>query len=203
MRSQSPEKKQIIVDFINSFYDKNRRSPALMDIENATGISRQTALRYLRTMNEDGVLEYDGKKIITKHIHNLLSRDTVRLLKVGLIPCGEFQSEEEIDGEFIEFPCCLLGEKGKYYVLTANGDSMINAGINDGDLIIIRQTTAADFGQIIVALDENNRNTLKRYCFNKEQGRVYLHPENNQYKDMYPDEIKIQGVAEKIIKDLI
>ena len=95
----------------------------------------------------------------------------------------------------------MLGD-GKYYVLIADGDSMIGAGIADGDLVIVRQTTKTDYNKIVVALDEDNRSTLKRLMYDEELQRPYLHPENPAYDDIYPEVLQIQGVAEKVIKDI-
>ena len=93
--------------------------------------------------------------------------------------------------------------KGEYFVLLADGESMTDAGIDDGDYVIVRKTNTADYGKIIVALDNDNRNTLKRLEFDNEKKRPYLHPENKKYKDIYPAKLSIQGVAEKVIKNLI
>ena len=78
---------------------------------------------------------------------------------------------------------------------------MVNAGIDDGDLVLIRQQRNAEPGQIVVALADN-MNTLKRYLLDSE-GQAYLHPENEAYPDIHPEnELAIQGVAVKVLKDL-
>ena len=78
---------------------------------------------------------------------------------------------------------------------------MINAGIDDGDLVIIRQQDTANEGQIVVALIDNEA-TLKRYYLDNKKKKIRLHPENDELDDMFFDEIAIQGVAVKILKDL-
>lgn len=202
MRYKNPEIKKMIVEEINSFFDNNRKTPTLRELEKAVGISHQTVKRYLIEMSDEGTVEYDGHKVITSHIDKLLKQNIVSLPVVGSIPCGIPENEEQQNGELIEVPISFIGS-GKYFALRASGDSMIDAGISNGDIVIIRQTGAADYGKIIVALDEENQSTLKRYMFDKEKSRPYLHPENSKYDDIYTDEIKIQGVAEKVIKDLI
>ena len=79
---------------------------------------------------------------------------------------------------------------------------MIDAGIDDGDLVLIRQQQTAEVGDIVVALVENE-NTLKRLEFSERRQRYYLHPENETLKDIYVDELSVQGVAVKVLKDLI
>ena len=78
---------------------------------------------------------------------------------------------------------------------------MVDAGIRDGDLVLIRQQNTANIGDIIVALVENEV-TLKRLGYDEAEHRYYLHPENKRMKDMYVDSLEIQGVAVKVIKDL-
>lgn len=202
MRSKNPETKKEIEKAVDKLFDESRKIPSLREIGNEVGISHQTIKRYLDEMADEGTVEYDGQKVITTHIDRLMKQHIARLPVVGLIPCGTPETEEQQDGEFIEVPVSFVGS-GSYYVLIASGDSMIDAGINDGDMVIVRKTDTAEYGKIIVSLDENNQNTLKRYMFDKKKRRPYLHPENEEYSDIYTDEIKIQGVAEKVIKDLI
>ena len=202
MRSKNPETKVLIEQAVDNLFDENRKIPSLREIANEVGISHQTIKRYLYEMADEGTLEYDGQRIITEHIDELQKQRVARLPLIGSIPCGNPESEEQQNGEYIEVPVSCVG-KGSYYVLIADGDSMINAGINNGDMVIVRKTASADYGRIIVALDEDNQSTLKRYMYDKKKGRPYLHPENSKYDDIYTDEIKIQGVAEKVIKDLI
>ena len=74
-------------------------------------------------------------------------------------------------------------------------------GIEDGDLVLIRQQNYAERGQIVVALVEDDA-TLKRYYPDPENNRVRLHPENSRMEDIYVDSCQIQGVAVKVLKDL-
>jgi repressor LexA len=78
---------------------------------------------------------------------------------------------------------------------------MINAGIHTGDLVLIREQSSAEPGQIVVALMETEA-TLKRYYPEPENNRIRLHPENDQMEDIYVPSCEIQGVAVKVIKDL-
>ncbi|MBR4766640.1 MAG: repressor LexA [Clostridia bacterium] len=192
-----------IIEYINSFYDEYLRAPSLREIEHAIGISRQTSMRYLKRMNEEGILKYDGKlgTIVTEHIEKRTSNKFKELNIIGKIACGNPVTEEESRIGTIDFPIALLGS-GEYFVLQAYGDSMIDAGIEENDLVIVKQQSSAEYGRIIVAIDENNENTLKRFLYDEKKKRPYLHPENKKYKDIYSDEINIQGVAVKVIKNL-
>ena len=77
---------------------------------------------------------------------------------------------------------------------------MINAGIDDGDLVIIRRQNTAEYNQIVAALVEDEA-TLKR--FRPKGGVIYLHPENPLYEDIIPESCILQGVAVKVLKDLM
>lgn len=91
--------------------------------------------------------------------------------------------------------------KGTFFLLRANGESMIDAGISPGYLILVRKQSEAMDGDIVVAL-VGNENTLKRYFVDKENKQIRLHPENKTMKDIVVTGCKIQGVAVNVIKNL-
>lgn len=199
MQHKNKETAIAIEKFVDSFFDSKNRSPSLREIGKNLNISRQTVHRYIMDMAENHVLKYDGKTIVTKHISECIATPVVKLEVLGSISCGEPMLEESHFGEGIYFPKELLTE-GDHFILKASGDSMINAGIDDQDVVIVRRQDYAKTNQIIVALDDENRNTLKRLMF--DGSRYYLHPENKQYPDLYPAELRIQGIAVKVIKNL-
>ena len=200
---KTAEKSKRILDYVNEYYDKYYRSPSLRDIEAAIGIPRATVGLYLNNLKAEGVIDYDGKRetIITDYIKSVAEKKTERLNIIGKIACGNPVTEEESRIGTIDFPIALLGS-GDYFVLQAYGDSMIDAGIEENDLVIVKRQSSAEYGRIIVAIDENNENTLKRFLYDEKKKRPYLHPENKKNKDIYSDEINIQGVAVKVIKNL-
>ncbi len=85
--------------------------------------------------------------------------------------------------------------------MIASGESMIDVGIEDGDLVVIRKQDTANEGDIVVALVDYEA-TLKRFYMDILNRRIILHPENKMMKDIYVDNCMIQGVAVKVIKDL-
>lgn len=85
--------------------------------------------------------------------------------------------------------------------MRASGQSMIEAGIDDGDLVVVRKQVEANEGDIVVALVDN-QNTLKRYYRDNANKKVILHPENKTMKDIIVDDCYIQGVACHIIKKI-
>ena len=148
-----------------------------------------------------GEIDKKGKfgDLQTKEIANTICNNN-RLPIVGEIACGgPILAEENIES-YVTFSKELLGS-GKFFILRAKGDSMINAGINDGDLVIVRQQETAEIGQIVVALIGNEA-TLKRYYLDNKRKKIRLHPENDKMEDMFFDDIAIQGIAVKVLKDL-
>ena len=199
MRSKSPETMERIEAFVNAFFDERLRTPSMREIERGTGLSRQTASSYLRAMAEQGMLEYDGEGIITDHIRERSAERTVSLPILGRVAAGVLTAAEELREGFVEVPLSLLGSS-EYFALRVYGESMIRAGIYDGDLVVIRKTCTASAGQIVVAIDDEGQTTLKRLAHDGQ--RYYLHPENPAFEDIYPDELRIQGVAELMLRDL-
>lgn len=93
----------------------------------------------------------------------------------------------------VDIPPALLGRHGEHYALTVDGDSMIKAGINDGDTVIIRQADTASNGTIVVALVDDSEVTLKR--FRRSGSKVILEPENDAYEPrvLEPERVRVQG----------
>lgn len=199
MRSKSQELMDEILKFAEEYYLDNGHSPATSAIAAGLNISRATAYRYLVEMNDRGMVEYDGQEIhtaVTRKLNNEINRTAI----VGSIPCGSPQYEEENIEEYISLPTAIFG-KGDFFILRASGQSMIEAGIDDGDLVVVRKQNFADEGDIIVALVDN-QNTLKRFYRDEENKKVILHPENKRMKDIVVDGCYIQGAACHVIKAL-
>ena len=199
MRTKSNELMKNICEFAEQFYLENRRSPSISEISNELGIARGTTHKYLVYMNEIQMLSYDGKKIITDVIRKADLSSTQANI-IGTIACGTPVLAEENIEEYISLPSAIFG-KGDLYILNASGDSMIEAGIEDGDLVVIKKQTTAEDGDIVVAL-VNNENTLKRFYIDKRNKKYILHPENSKLKDIIVTEVQIQGVAQHVIKAL-
>ncbi len=111
----------------------------------------------------------------------------------GRIAAGTAIEAISHDGDNIDVPQSMLGRGGEHYALTVAGDSMIKAGINDGDTVIIRNTNTAENGTIVVALIDDSEVTLKR--FRRSGSMIILEPENDAYEPrvLEPERVKIQG----------
>ena len=175
-----------------------RQSLASRYCRKASSISLTTVQRMLNTMAENGDIDYDGRTIVTD-LSLKASDETVCVGIIGSVPCGNLSLEEEAIEEIVQLPVALFG-KGDLFLLHASGDSMTGAGIDDGDLVLIRKQEDAKSGDIVVAFIEGEGNTLKRY---RQYGNtVFLHPENPKYRDIPLTGCRIQGIAVSVIKKL-
>lgn len=200
MRRRNVELMNCIIEFAEQYYLENSSSPSVRTIADKFGIGVSTAYRYLLEMNERGLITYDGKRISNDRIEKLNSNSgVIRAAVVGSIACGIPNLAEENIEEYVSLPRSMFGD-GEFFILRASGESMIDAGIETGDLVVIRKQTCAEDGQIVVALVEDEA-TLKRLY--REKGKVRLHPENRAMDDIIVDDCIIQGVAVKVIKDLL
>ena len=131
---------------------------------------------------------------------NLSNKRNLLLTIYGKVSCGKLKFiDDNVEG-FVEIPSSFLGED-KYFVLKSDGDSMINAGIKKGDLLVIKMQSHAENGDIAV-VELDNKVTLKRFYKLEDKHQYKLHPENEKYDDIYLEKCNILGVAVKIIKDI-
>ncbi len=197
IRKKDPLLMKKIVEFSENYYFEYHDSPTMKKIGEGVGISRGTAYKYLVEMNEKGMLFYDGKNIITPNMEKT-NYSVSRVPVLGNIVCGEPEYAEENFEEYVALPQSLFG-KGEFFILKTHGSSMVDAGIEEGDMVVVKKQSTASHGDIVVALVENET-TLKTLWI--KDGRVILHPENKDMDDIYPTECYIQGVAKHIIKSI-
>ena len=188
-----------IREYAERFYLENGRSPSTFEIGAAVGVHKATVYRYLSEMNEKGLLRYDGRRVATRKTALAQTGMTVASVFRGAIPCGPPESVEAAVDQFVKLPTALFGD-GSLYVIWAKGDSMIEAGIDDGDMIVVDADKEPAVGDKVVALDQDNESTLKTLRYDEKRARYYLHPENHLLEDIYVDELTVQGVVRFIIK---
>ena len=197
MQYKKPEYCAMIEDYINSFRNRQGSTPSVRQIASGVDLAGRRIIKNKTYMRENGVLDCDGhRNITTRKSKGLMNMLYVPLL--GSVSCGIPKFAEENIEEYVCLPESLFG-RGEFFLLRARGDSMIGAGIEDGDLVLIRQQNTAEYNQIVVALVDDEA-TLKRFRPNEDH--ICLHPENNRYEDIIVDSCLIQGVAVKVIKDL-
>lgn len=206
MKKKNPELKAMIYEYVQKYSMDNQRPPSMAEIGEEMGISRATAYRYMMDLDQEGRISYDGKNrtiesdSIVKHDANM-----IQAAIIGSVHCGEPQFEEENIEAYINLPSQIFG-KDDCYILRASGDSMVDAGIDDGDLVVVRKQWFAKDGEIVVALVDGE-STLKIYHKADNAGVPYLQAANRKEPYLYPDiyahnSLYIQGVAVFVIKQV-
>ena len=142
MRSKSKELMLKIRDFAEQFTLDNLRTPSTAEIGKALGISKATAFNYLKEMHDQGMVTYEDG-VLQPRVTEKMNCNTANIPILGLIPCGTPEEQIENTDEYITLPKSLIG-KGDFFILRASGDSMVDAGIDSGDLVIVRKQLVAD-----------------------------------------------------------
>ena len=205
MRTLKQEYFDKLENYINDYQQKQGYSPSISDMVRDLGMPQTTVYRYITHMKENGMIDIKGRgKIATREMEKT-KRATIKLPVLGAVSCGIPKYAEENIEEYVQVPASWFGI-GEFFALRADGQSMINAGIDDGDLVIIRKQEYAEPGQIIVALIDNEDATLKRYRPRGDGQYIDLVPENDKFKvrtvDLSCETLVIQGLAVKVLKDL-
>lgn len=202
MRTMNKEKVERLAAFINQYTrDNNGFSPSLSEIMEYMSMSKATAYRYILELEKRGIVSYSGKKTLETELQRKMRCEFKRIPIVGQIVCGTPDEQEEHVSGYLTIPQEWID--GECFLLRAYGDSMIDIGIEKNDLILIKKSETAENGDVIVALTEQG-NTLKRLFW--EGDRPRLHAENKNFLsnqiDIYPNELTIQGIALKVIKNI-
>ena len=197
-------KQQQILDYIKEEILKKGYPPAVREICEAVGLkSTSTVHAHLESLEKKGFIRRDPTKPraieIVDDSFQQVRTEMISIPVVGRVAAGEpILAEQNIEDSF-PLPARYLG-RGTSFMLRVHGDSMIEAGIDDGDMIIIDADKEPSIGDKVVALDQNNDSTLKTLLYDEEQARFYLHPENHTMEDIYVDELTVQGVVRFIVK---
>lgn len=201
MRHYDEDLKRDIINCVEDFWKKNNRKPNAKEIADIINKPQTTVYRYVLKMANDGVLNYSKFEGISTSLTEKADTNEVLVALVGSITCGPLYFAEENITEYFRLPASLFGS-GEYFALRASGDSMINAGIADSDLVLVRKQNTAEEGQIVVALVEDET-TLKRFYKDQKNQRFILHPENTKYDDIIVNNLTIQGVVTNVLKEVV
>ena len=203
MNPRNEQKKIEIYEYINEFIKEYGVSPSIPEIADGVHCACSTVHKFLVRLEEEGYIEkYGRNQIVTRENSNSIERVPV----VGAIACGKPKLAIEDIQTYIPINKDILGQ-GEFIALIADGDSMIDAGIDDGDLVFIRKQSTAVDGQVVAAIiqdeySEGSTATLKRLYRDGRKRKFRLHPENEYMDDIFVDELNIVGVAVKVLKDI-
>lgn len=188
------EKERLVYEYICESINKHGFSPSVRDIQAHLGIkSTSTVHAYLAKLEEKGYIRKENGKSRTLRIdtEDREERRTVKVPLLGKVTAGmPILAVENFEGN-IEFPTMNRSYgHNELFALKVKGESMIEAGILDGDFVIVRKEPTAENGQIVVALTEDGA-TVK--TFYKENGHFRLQPENSTMEPIIVDEVYILG----------
>ena len=190
--ARTSNKREQILNFLTQFMNEHGYAPTVREICNAVGLQSTATVHYhLNALRDAGLIEMDEMKKRAISLPDAQRAD--RIPVVGVVTAGvPILATENIEG-FIPWD----GESG-CFVLRVRGDSMIGAGILDGDKVVVRPQPDAENGQIVVALLDDSA-TVKRL---KKTGRdVWLMPENPSYEPIPGNEAKILGRVKALIRE--
>jgi len=202
MRSKNQEYFTLLERYIDTYTDSHGVSPSTREIAAGTGLSLATVSRYLSYMRENGMIDYVGQRNIITQRKRMTSTGSNNVPLLGAVSCGIPKFAEGNIEEYVQLPTALFG-KGDFFLLRASGDSMIEAGIDNGDLVLIKHQDHAEPGQIVVALIGDDEATLKRFYPEPQHGIIRLHPENPALDDIIVENCAIQGIAVHVMKSLV
>lgn len=187
-----------VLDFIKVFIDSHKYPPTIREIAGNFEISVKGAYDHVKALEKKDVISCDTNRSRAIEIHSEeKSQELISIPLLGNVAAGlPLMASQNFNG-YINLPSDML-KLGEHFALIVKGNSMINAGILDGDTAIIKQTSTAENGEIIVALIEDSV-TLKR--FYKESSRVKLLAENDDYSPIYTQNIRILGKLVKILRN--
>ncbi len=202
MKEILTERQQSIYDFIETYQVEHGYSPKIKDIQEAFGIkSVNGVIKHLRALEKKEWIERDntprGIQLLGRALEKLHS-SMVSIPIFGTIPAGNAQSiEEHVEGHHM-IDQQVFAHANNMYALRVQGESMIDAGIYEGDLVMVERKEPR-VGDIVVALLDGD-NTLKR--FQKDSnGNAYLKAENAAYPEMHPlHDLEIQGVIVQLTR---
>ncbi len=189
-----------VLGYIETFIHENPYPPTIREIASHFGMSAKGAYDHLKALERKGRIRTGGghsRKIEIIGKSGLAGRSrTVELPVLGSVAAGKPIFAEEDYDSGVHVPASMVGS-GSCFALRIRGDSMINAGILDGDLAVIEQKQVAADGDIVVAAIEDMV-TLKRFF--KEKSRVRLEPENEAYAPIFSQDVRILGKLRGIVR---
>ena len=201
MRQITDRQKEVLT-FIADFTEENVYPPTVREISEHFGISLRAVQDHIEKKKKKGYLSTEQKRsrsirvlVDERQKEPALFVSKVPLL--GTVAAGKpLLCEENLDG-YVNLTEPFIRPGKSYFALRVRGTSMINAGILEGDLAVVEQTSTAVDGQIVVAVLDDAI-TLKRYY--KEASRVRLQPENPDFQAIFCQDVRIVGVLTNIVR---
>ena len=197
MRS-AQQNQQKILDFIKREIEDKGYPPSVREICAAVGLrSTSTVHAHLNHLEEQGLIRRDSTKPRALEVLDGSHQRGRSVPLVGRVTAGmPILAVENIE-DYIVLPQNVLGQD-EIFCLRVQGESMIEAGILDGDIVVLRQQDTAENGEIVVAMTPDDEATVKRIFY--EENRVRLQPENPTMQPIYVDTVTVLGKLTALIR---
>ena len=192
-------KQEQILTTIKKFIADNGYSPSIRELCTLCNLSSTaTMFVHLKNLTSKGYINQTGSKSRTIELnvpneYDKKSDNVINVPLLGKVAAGNPIEAIERPNEFFSLPKELIPLKTEVFTLEVNGDSMINIGIYDGDIVIVKRSRTANNGEIVVAMTDENEVTLKRFF--KESNHIRLQPENDYLEPIILNNVTILGKA--------
>ncbi len=199
MGTGKPSKRQAeILQFVGKFQKSKGYSPSLGEIADHFRVSIPTVHQHISYLRKKNLLASEKGRRRSIQAFNDHKRDVVEIPLMGLIAAGG-PIEAIRDPSPIEVPRSMLSRGTSYYALKVAGTSMIEEGISDGDIVIVREQPTVDDGEkAVVYLPDQDAVTLKKIY--RERNRIKLVPANKTMKPFYERNVEIQGKVVGVLR---
>lgn len=206
MTKKSENRQKQILRYIYGYIDENRYPPTVREIGEAVGLSSTSTVHgHLQRLEKSGFITRNSSKPRALEITNVgfqelgVFGNDGRIPMVGVVTAGNPITAIEETTEFFPIPDDLKHSTEALFMLTIRGESMINAGIYDGDRVIVRQQPDATNGDIVIAMTDEDEATCKRFF--KEDNYIRLQPENDTMDPIILDNVQILGVVTGLYRE--
>lgn len=193
------ERQKDVLNFVKKYSAEHGYPPAIREICEGVNLSSPaTVFVHLKNLESAGYIKTTSNKfrtieILCENEYIETSEDVIKVPLLGKVTAGNPITAIEQPDEFFDLPASLVPSTKTVFTLKVSGESMINAGIFDGDVVIVQKQKNANNGDIVVAMTEENEVTLKR--FYKEKGYIRLQPENDSMDPIILNNCTILGKA--------
>lgn len=199
-KKELSDKLNSVYKFTSDYINDNGFPPSVREICSKLNIkSTATAYSYIEKLRKKGLIDKSPMKKRALKLSRPVLSNQGQIPLIGTVHAGTpIFAVENLDG-YYPLPPDFIGFKDDFFALRVSGDSMINAGIYDKDVIIVKKQNYAENGEIVVALVDDSA-TVKRFYLEKD--KIILHPENDEMEDLIFDDAKILGIVKGLYRKL-
>ena len=190
-------KQNVILDILKQLIAKNGYPPTVREIGKKANLSSPATIHFhLKQLEKKGYIEQGSNKnrtlkLLVPNEYEETNQDIINVPLLGKVTAGSPIEAIETPDELFSLPAYLYSDKKEIFTLKVSGDSMINVGIYDGDILVVERKNTANNGETVVAMNEENEVTVKTYY--KEDGYFRLQPENDFMEPIILKEVTILG----------